>query len=352
MTVETAAAESRSVATAAASLLRSVQGRGGDLDNALDRLELQARRAIESPPVQGFDAAAPDTVTDEDVMADALSQLSIGLTLVSAEAAVNQEEGVPHLDDAVSSLEATATVIESGGAAQAAVLGFDTAPDGVLLSLQDAAIQSLDEMSAAATDVATAILDKARKPLMKAVPEQLRDPITTYADEVGGRLLRWGLRAVRKGLDLLLGLVDLALVERARDTIDQILAGLERDEDAETLMAFAIGAQAVRADLQRPADPSSEEAHRRLVTDLAGLADRFARLCVVLRRIASVIAGLTGVLLVVPIAVPHATPLTVAGLCIVLGAVVVLGRDYTGATDLPGRVLGVRLLVAGGPSGP
>ncbi len=348
MSVDSAVADSRSVATAAAALLRSVRGQGADVQTAVDHLELQARRTIESS-VQGFDAADID-VSEEDVLAEALSQIGIGVTLVTAESALEQPQTVDQLDRAVTSLEANATTLESGGAVEAATHGFDTAPDGVLLSVDDAAIQSLDEMSATAADVASTLLDKARKPLMTSVPEPLRNPVTAHADQIAGRLLRWGLRAVARGLDLLLNLVDLAAIERARNKLERILAGLDQGDEPHVLMAFAIGAQEVRDRLAPPAGDSRssvDDARRRTVEDLAALADRFARLCVVLRRVAAAIVGLAGALAMVQITLPHATAISIVGLCLVLGAVVVLGRDYTGATDLPGRVRGVRFLVGG-----
>lgn len=344
MGVDSAAANSRAVALAASALLRSVREARADTETAADRLELQARRTIDSP-VQGFDAAG-EPATEEDVLSEALSQIGIGLTLVSAQSALEKPEGVAQLDASISSLESTAETIESGTGNGAGVHGFDTAPGGVLLPVPDAAIQSLDEMSASAAEVATGLLDKARQPLLLAIPEKLRDPIADHVSAHAGRLLRWGLRAVRRGLDLLLSMVDLTLVEKARDKLDQVLAGLQRGDDVRALMSVAIGAEGLRAALAQAPKPEKDPQERReTVTRLAQLSERFGRLCGVLRQIAAVLAGLAGALALVSVALPHATAVTLAGLSIVLGAVVILGRDYTGATDLPGRVRGVRLLV-------
>lgn len=334
--------DARSVGNAASALLRKVRSGQGDVETALDRLELNAVRAIESP-VQGFDTGPGGQPTDEDVLAVALSQLGIGNTLLAAESAVASPEQTDRLESAVLALEGTADALEAEDAESALVQGFDTSPGGVPLPLVDAARTALDEMASTAAEVATAVLDKTLQPIVQRVP----DPLPSLGEEldldIPGRLTRWGLRAVRRGLDLLLRLVDLQAIERVRGRIDQVLARLGQGEDGTVLAGWAIGADAVRASLTDRAP--SEVGHSALVQELADLTERFLRLCRLLRRVAVVIAGLAATLALLHVTVPHALALTTLGLVLVLGAVVIVGRDYTGATDLPGRVRGVRLVV-------
>lgn len=345
MSVDSAAADARSVASAATSFLRSVRSPERDLDTSLDRLEIQARRAIETSE-HGFDSST-EPVSDEVVLAEALAQLGIGVTLITAESAAEGPEGADQLEHAVTELEATASALETGAAVEGLVRGFDATPGGVALEVDDAALQALEEMSAAAGGVADTLLDKARKPLLKVIPEQFADPLARYGQEIGGRLLRWGLRAVQRGLELVLSLVDVAAVERVRDSLDLVLAGLDRGEAPHVLMSAAIGAQRVRSELATTpsSPPASEEGQLATVEDLVVLTDRFARLCSILRKVAAAVAGLAAALALLQLTLPHATAVTLAGLALVLGAVVVIGRDYTGASDLPGRVRGVRLVL-------
>jgi len=58
-----------------------------------------------------------------------------------------------------------------------------------------------------------------------------------------------------------------------------------------------------------------------------------------------VLVGLGGLLALLHVTLPHSLTVTTIGLALVLGAAVVIGRDYTGASDLPGRVRGVRLVL-------
>ena len=82
-----------------------------------------------------------------------------------------------------------------------------------------------------------------------------------------------------------------------------------------------------------------------LVAELANLSARFGRLCRLLRGVVVALAGAASALALLHVTMPHVVPLTAAGVVLVLGVTIVLGRDYTGASDLPGPVRGVRILL-------
>lgn len=343
-TVRTNAVEdARSVGYAATALLRKVRSDQGDVEAALERLELNAGRAIDNP-VQGFDTGPGGQLVDEDVLAVALSQLEIGNTLLAAESALASPEESDRLGSALVALDGTADALEAEDAASTLRQGFDTSPGGTPLPVIDAARAALDEMAAAAAQVATAVLDKTLQPILKHVPDPLPGLAGELDLDIPGRLTRLGLRAVRRGLDLLLRLVDLQAVARVRDQIDQVLAQLGRGEDAAVLAGWAIGADAVRTALTGREPGEAERSA--LTRELADLTQQFLRRCLLLRRVAVAVAGLAATLALFHVVVPQALALTTLGLVLVLGAVVLLGRDYTGANDLPGRVRGVRLVVA------
>lgn len=333
--------DARSVAAAGGAVVRAIHGGPAALDDAVDRLELLAVRTV-GQPVRGFDAAGAQ-VDDEDLVAVALTQLGIGNTLLSAEAAIESASQTKGLESAVATLERTADALDAQDAAPDLVHGFDTRPGGAERGVVDAALAALGEMAEATAEVVSGTLDRAMKPITSRIPATLQGLATDLDLDLPGRLARWGLRAVRRGLDLLLELVDLDAIERARARLDDMLARLGRGEDVLVLSGWAIGADAVRAQLDKPDRPLAGGAE--LVDELARLTERFVRLCHLLRRVAVLVAGLAATLALLHVTLPHAATVTAVGMVLVLASTVVIGRDYTGATDLPGRVRGVRVLL-------
>lgn len=325
----------RSVARAVQALARTVRS-GGDVERAADRLELNARRAVDVSE-RGF--GPEEAPEDDELLAVALTQLSIGSALCQAEHTFLTRNGATALDSVSSSLESTADLLENLEAPPAQVLGFDSV-DGLNQSVLEAGQATLDEMAASAADVAAATLNRLAKPIIDRVPDDLKENLGA---DLPGRLAGIALRAVRRGLELLQRLVNLELVERIRADIDNVLDRLGKGQDRTVLAGWAIGVTSVRAGLVEPADGAGTALRR----ELDELAARFAKLCKLLRRIALVVAGLGATLAFIHVTLPHAAAITAIGLVVVLGAVIVLGRDYTGANDLPGRVRGVRLLFEG-----
>jgi hypothetical protein len=390
--------DARSVSSAARALARALDGRGTDVATALDRLELHARHVVEDTD-RGF--AAEDSPSQESLLQEALIQLEVGATLCAAEQA--RTGSTADLTSAAARLDQAADTIEGVDGSPDGLRGFDA--EAFTGSGTDAALLALDEMAAAAGQVAGKVLGKTFKPLLDKVPEELRDLLGELAEPEG--LLRWAMRAVRKGIELLTRLVDLPVLETARQRVDEVLARLGRGEDAAVVAGSAIGADAVRARLRElgPAPDSAALAggtgqaadsptrvgetgqaadtathaddrgpapdgstHIRalrpgaghailaggtgpaqdsatLVRELAEVADRYSRLCTLLGRVAVAVTGLAAVLAVFQITLAHAAAITTAGLAIVLGVLVVLGRDHTGANDLPGGVRGVGVLM-------
>jgi hypothetical protein len=329
------AENARSVASAARAYARAVR-ENGDVEAALDWLEVRARQAIENQ-ARGFDAA--EAPSDDETLAEALAQLSIGTALCTAEYTRTPDQAGT-LESAADALDTTADALDDIGAKPRRISGFDSSP-AQQRTVVDAGSAALDEMSGTAANVLAAIVDKTAKPLLDRVPENLRGVLKQVAAGVPQRLMRWGLRAARRGLELLRRIVDVDLVERARTRIDDLLSRLGKGADKAVLAGWAIGADSVRDTLAEPAADLRDD----LLRQLGELVTRFGKLCGLLRKIAVAITGLSAALALFQIALPHASAFSVAGLALVLGAVIVLGRDFTGATDLPSKVRGVRLLL-------
>jgi len=220
-----AIADARSVGSAAGVLARALKEGSGREADAADQLELQGTLAVEES-IAGFASAEKEETSDEDLLAASVSQFGIGLTLISAEAAMSPDGRADQLDQAILLLERNADDIEAGGAKPGAPDHFDTQPGGVMLRPHAAAIAALEEMAGAAAEVATSVLDKALKPLIDKVPAELSDLVAKLEIDVGGRIARLGLKAVRRGFYLLLTLVDVDVIERARDRVDSVLTRL------------------------------------------------------------------------------------------------------------------------------
>lgn len=168
--------DARSVGAASKALPRTIHIGEGDLDSALDRLEVHAVQAVgNSVHWFDFDATGGVEPTEDGLLVAASSQLGMGIgtTLLSAEAAVEPPRRLDRLESAVVAFEDTAQVLEADDAGPALVHGFGTSPDDSPLGVIDTASAALDEMAVAAADVATAVLDKIA--IVERVPAPLRD---------------------------------------------------------------------------------------------------------------------------------------------------------------------------------
>ncbi|MCS7477442.1 hypothetical protein ACFFQW_22110 [Umezawaea endophytica] len=337
-TTNASSAEStRSVASAANTLVHAIRTDGYDVGLAFDRLESNAKRTV-GDSTRGFAPVAEPS--DQELLESALAQLSIGATLCVADGVLIDPARVGELQSAAASLAFTSDVLENVGRESGPIRGFDGTGDADR-SVLEVARESLDSLSTAAAEVTTSLLDKTFRPVVDQVPTVLRDLVTDLDVATPSRLLTLALRAIRRGLSLLLRLADFTAVERLRADLDEVLTRLGRGEDGTVIAGWAIGATSVGKGLTEPVG-----AEKRLVARRLGdLVRTFDKVCTILGRIAVVITGLAGVLALVQITLPQAAALTSTGLVLVLAALVLAGRDHTGATDLPGRVRGVRLLV-------
>lgn len=337
-----AISDARSVASAGRELLRAIQ-QDVDVAGAADELEIRAQRVI-SVSVHGFESAMPGEPDSEDLLAVALSRLEIGNTLLAAQTTLDVPAARQRLKSAVQSLAGTADALELQAFASVETHRFD-ALEAKAMGVRDAACAALDEMSAGAAGVATTLLDTAVKPVTNRFPV-LADLLSDQMLNIPGRLARVGLLAVRGGLKLLADVVKQPRVEQARSQIEEVLARLGQGEDGLVLASWAIGADSVRdrlAALSLPDDAGLAG----VADDLARLTQGWAKVCQLLRRVATLLVSLAATLALLHAAIPQTALLTMGLLALVAAAVVVLGRDYTGAGDLPGRVRGVLLVAVG-----
>ena len=338
-----AVADARAVALAAASFARA--GHGGDGERfalASDRLEFHAERAMSR--------ADPGPVeSDEEVLAVALSRMGIGTTLLAADSygrsrGAHVRERSVALDVAVGALEGTADDLEAQQREPESLRGFDAAPDGEPLDVLGAVLAALDEMVEAAVGVVEVVWEKTAGAVISRLPEGLGDIVESFVSDTAGVLVRCGLRAVRGALDLLLRLVDVPTVERLRDVLDGLLERWADGVDPGVLLGSVIGADDVR-DRMAAGVPDPGLVRDDVVGELGATTARYVRLCRMLRGTAVVAVGIGTYAAGAGAGVPAVVAGTGAVLLVVLAATVVLGRDHTGATDLPGRTRSVQVLV-------
>jgi len=108
-------ADARLVAGAANGLPWALAGDYADVGTAVDRLELQASRVV-GQPVALFDSPGVAAPSVEDDLTGALSQLTIGLTILSADSALRAGVDREDFRSSVTTLERTADAIEASGA--------------------------------------------------------------------------------------------------------------------------------------------------------------------------------------------------------------------------------------------
>lgn len=328
--VNRASDNARTVADGANSLLRALRN-GTDPQAAMDRLELRAARCLDQAD-NFFDAPADSD--QEGRLAEAISLLGIGTTLLQADATVDRGGSANDLAGSIASLEGTADAIDLLQAESSRIQRFDggTGTDG---SLRDVALRALDQMAGSACDVVMLVLDKVAGPLIKKVPEGVTDIGKEFASDAPRRLARWALRSVRRGIDLLLRLIDLRTIHRQREIVDSLIDRLQGDSDPGVVVGWVIGADSARMAILAGRPSSSDQDPR--AAELHTLADRFARHCRLLRRAGVLIAAAAALL--APWDFASSAWLAPSGMLVVLLATVLLGRAHTGGSE---NLLGVR----------
>ncbi|SNT09191.1 hypothetical protein SAMN05421812_103120 [Asanoa hainanensis] len=335
--------------------LQDALATGEGHDDAADRLA----RSIESGLADlnrvetGFfeapagDNAAERTTTDpETLLAVVAGQLRLGEVALAAGAATTETD----LDTALADLRRTTVALEEPprhqGFQQTRLVSHDL-PEAVE-TIRERLGDTLDAIATGTADVVAgpikSIAGKAPaqwKEAWEKVSKQL------FLDNIGGRLIRLGLRALSAALDALRRLVDATWLETARDRLVALADRAGEAGAGAALLGGAIGAEHAR---EEAASLLSREGLDLGRLDggteaLEALADRFDS---VIGKLALAQAAVGGILVVqghLGLAVPW-LPLALLGAELLIGAVaVVLAIDYIDTTVSVGRVRGARLIL-------
>jgi hypothetical protein len=357
------AENSHSVLAAARHLQRGLGGDSRQRESAVARLEEAARLGLngDGPGFrQGFADETAD-LTTEDVLADALLQLSTAGTLLAAEQAMEGDRAA--LDTAVGALARVDTLLTEQAAGPAA-FGF-AGPEqhsedlaSAIVTLREQANGTVSEILQEAANVTGTVFEalKNKGPILAAIGTAL-DRLGEWVplNEVGGRLLKLGLQVLEKAFGLL------GRILPGGAALEEIKAGVrrlvERLDDgitpSELLLGLVLRAGDVRTGVAVTlARPSLVTTRLDEATDaLRHLSARFADVMGGVAATTVAVASLSGLLLGQLGAVAQLPVLAVTGFVLVLAVVLVLAGDHLDSFPLPGRVRGVREILEGATGG-
>ncbi|GIF64211.1 hypothetical protein Ais01nite_22460 [Asanoa ishikariensis] len=338
--------------------LQDALAAGEGHDDAADRLA----RSIESGLADlkrvetGFFEApaheAERTTTDpETLLAVVAGQLRLGEVALAAGAATGEtEQTTPTLDTALADLRSTTLTLDEPARhqafAQSRLVSHDL-PEAVE-TLRERLGGTLDAIATGTADVVAGPL----KSIAGKAPAQWKeawDKVSKqlFLDNIGGRLVRLGLRALSAALDALRRLVDATWLETARDRLVALADRAGEAGAGAALLGGVIGAERAREEADTLLTATGLDLGRLDggTEALAALADRFDS---VIGKLALAQAAVGGIFVVqghFGLAVPW-LPLALLGAELLIGAVaVVLAIDYIDTTVSVGRVRGARLIL-------
>lgn len=336
--------------------LRDALGDPDRVARAAERLAGTAETSIgqvEAVPAEGIAVVPDDT---EALLAAALSQLGVAGTMFAASEAVGEHGPAEPsaLDEPLRRLDATVALLArqpAQGVAGVAAPPPSASPADALAGLRRQLARTVEDLISRSTTVIggslTGIHDRGPAEVRKAW-----DMINAklHLGEIGGKLARVGLRALRSALALLARVVPASWLDGIRASVDHLIENTDRRGPAKTIVGAAIGAD--RLTEPAVADLSTLDTAKldRGTADLAELTAKYGKLMDLCGGIGTAIglaAKLTGVL---RLSVPQLGVVILAAHVLVIGGVVVLGRDHADAGLDPGDagrglVRGVRTIV-------
>lgn len=347
--------------------LRAVLGDPDRVAEAAERLATTAEASIAQLDRAGAERGIGVALVPEDaetLLAATLGQLEVAGTMFAASEVVGEHEtGEPGhaepgvLDEPLRRLDATVALLAEpqplatqGIGAQAATASTTVAE--AVAALRRQLGRTVEDIIARSTavigDSLTGIRDRGPDAVRKAwdmVNERL------HLDRIGGKLARLGLRAFRSALDMLARIVPGGWLGGIREQVDRMIASVDRRGAGKTVVAMAIGADRL-SDQQLDRSGLDMAKLDRGTADLAGLGAKYGKLMDLCGGIGTAIGFAVKLTAVLRLALPQLAVLIMAAHLLVIGSVIVLGRDHVDAgpdldagRDGPGLVRGVRTIV-------
>lgn len=353
----TAGVESaRAVLDVARVVEESLAGDDGPDEYAVEALVRVAGDELEASGRQGFEAVEAEGDTDvAAVLIAAVVQVSAGNTLIAAGQAVGETDtaadavgeygvAVARLADVVDALDG----LEAGAGRRQ---GFEAADasesvEAALDRVRDAAERVADGIAATAAGTVT----EAFKQTVKLVPEKIRDVADKIGDKVdlgqyAGRLVKLGVRAVQRALDLFTRMFPGGALAGMRDDVKVLYARLSGAEPIPATVGFVIGVDDVKAYLKLYGGDRIEQLDK-AAADVEQLGTKYANLGKLATNLIEGIAVAGAVVALLQLAVPQLGLIVAGALAAVVAGVLLLAMDYVGDRPVLHTIRGVKLVLA------
>jgi len=296
-------------------------------------------------------ALVPDDA--ETMLAATLSQLGVaGMMFAASEAVGEHGPAEPAaMDEPLRRMDATVTLLTAPAAPTVAALPPSTTVAEAVRGLERQLGRTVDDVITRSTKVisssVTGIHDRGPDEVRKAW-DMLNQKF--HLREFGGKLVQLALRAFRSALAMLARIVPATWLAGIRASVDRLLASVDQRGPGKAVVGAAIGADRL-AELAKLDQSTLDMAKLdRGTGDLAELNAKYGKLMDLCGGIGTAIglaAKFTGVL---KLAIPQLGVIILAAHVLVIGSVIVLGRDHVDAgvdAHEPGRglVRGVRTIV-------
>jgi hypothetical protein len=355
--------------SAARSTLLVVQA-GRDLRDALDdpdRLALAADRLASTADatIAELDraGAAPGIALvpedAEDLLAATLSQLGVAGTMFAASEAVGEHgPAAPGaLDDSLRRLDETVSLLARPQTPAAQGI---SAPTVARSATVGEALKVLErQLGRTVEDIvgrSTKVIDGSLTGIHDRGPDAIRkawDLVNSkiHLDQIGGKLASIGLRAFRGALATLARIVPAAWLTGFRARIDHLIAVVDKQGPAKAMVGMAIGADALTAPAGLDQSTLDMAKLDHGTGDLVELGAKYGKLMDLCGGIGTAVGLAAKLTVVLRLAIPQLGVIILGAHLLVVGAVLVLGRDHVdagtdGAAAEHGLVRGVRTIVA------
>jgi hypothetical protein len=349
--------------------LRDALGDPDRVARATDRLVATAESSIDRLDQAGAQHVAGVAIVGEDaeaLLAVTLSQLGVAGTMFAASEAIGEHgPAEPHaLDEPLRSLDTTVALLVAP-APVSAVAGRTpsaTATDA-LAAMESQLSRTVDDL----VNRSTKVIGGAMTGIHDRGPAELRKAWDTinerfHLEEFGGKVAKIALRAFRGALALLARIVPEKWLAGIRASVDRLIMNADQRGPGKALIGAAIGADrlAERMRVNQSTLDTARLDQARLdkgTAELTELDAKYGKLMDLCGGIGTAIGLAAKFSAMVRLAIPQLGVLILAAHVLVIGGVVVIGRDHVdagldpGDSDDPddngrGLVRGVRTIVA------
>jgi hypothetical protein len=337
----------------------------GDPDRsarAADRLAAMAESSLDQLDRAGAQrVAAGVAYVGEDaeaLLAVTLSQLGVAGTMLAASEAVGEHGPAEPsaLDEPLRTLDTTVALLVAPPPAVSGIAALT--PSATVTEAVTSLDRQLDRTVDDLINRSTKVIGGAVTGIHDRGPGELRKAWDTlnekfYLKEFGGKLARIGLRAFRGALTLLARIVPDKWLAGIRASVDRLIMSIDERGPGKAVVGAAIGAERLvdrKWFDQSTLDALDTAKLDKATAELTELTTKYGKLMDLCGGIGTAIGLAAKFSAVLRLALPQLAVLIMAAHVLVIGSVIVMGRDHVDAgldpgDDGRGLVRGVRTIV-------